>query len=129
MEILIDRLTLGKTGESAMLPKDGSGIGKSTGEALVTALERSVAKLHTLVKYLPELLHAALCAKADVGKVNGYDALIEAAVILRLTVLVNVGSEEGSTAHTGVALTVAVLVNLVFEHNFFRNVPMHEREK
>ena len=41
VEILVYLLTLLKSGERAILPKDGSGVGKCAVETLVTALERS----------------------------------------------------------------------------------------
>ena len=82
VQILVYRLTLWDSGERTVLPKDGGRVGESAGKSLVTALKCSVAKLHTLVKDLPELIHTAAGRKTDVGKVNCYDALIESAVIL-----------------------------------------------
>ena len=61
VEILVDLLALLKTGESAVLPEDGSGVGECAGESLVTALKRSVTELHSLVEYLPESLHILVC--------------------------------------------------------------------
>ena len=58
----------------------------------------------------------------DVHKVYGNYALVKAAVVFCLTLLVNVGGEEGAAAHTGVAMTFAILVHLVFKHNFFGDI-------
>ena len=78
----------------------------------MTGTERSVTKLHSLVKNLTEFIHITAGRETDVNKVYGYNALIESAVVLRLSVLVNIGCQEGATAHAGVAMTLTVLVNL-----------------
>ena len=122
MEILIYRFTLSYSRKSAVLPENGSGVGEGTRESFVTALEGSVAYLHSLVEYLPELINISVRGKCDVYKVNGYDALVEAAVILRLTVLVDIRSEEAAASHTGVAVTLAVLIDLTLEHYLLGDV-------
>ena len=60
--------------------------------------------------------------QADVHEVDGDYALIESAVVLGFAVLVDVRGQEGSATHASVAMSFAVLVDLVFEHDFFGNV-------
>ena len=90
VKILINSFSLGNSCKSAVLPKNGSGIGKSAGKSFVTSLERSVAKLHSLIENLTEFIHIAPCRESYINKVDGYDALVESSVILWLSVLVNV---------------------------------------
>ena len=81
-----------------------------------------MAKFHALVKDVPEFGHILICAKSYINKVNCYNALIKAAVIFRLAVLINIGGQEASAAHTGVAMTIAVFIDFILEHNFLRNI-------
>ena len=120
---LVYLLALFEPCERAVLPKYGCGVGKRSFETLVTRLQCAVAKFQPLVEYAVELLHVVGTRTArHVHEVYGDDALIETSVILGLAVFVHVRSEEGAAAHAGVALTVAVLVHLVFEHDLFADV-------
>ena len=105
-----------------MLPEYRRRVGKGSRKALVARLERPVAKLHTLVKYLPEFFHILVGRQTYINKVYCHNALIETSVILRFAVFVHIRRQEAAAAHAGIAMTLAVLVDLVFEHNFFRNI-------
>ena len=127
---LVDRLALFKTGERAVLPEDGSGVGQSALQPFVTRAEGAVTELHALVKDAPELCHVAVCRETDIYEVYGDNALIESAVVFVLTGNVvarvsdianagvgkAVGCEERTAAHAG------VYVALELEHYLLRNV-------
>ena len=88
----------------------------------MTALQGAVAELHTLVKDFPEPVHVAAGGKSDIHQVDGDNALVEAAVVFGLAVLVQIGGQEASAAHAGVAVAFSVFVHLILEHDFFGNV-------
>ena len=60
--------------------------------------------------------------KADVYQIDSHDALIESAVILRLAVFIYVRCKEAAAAHAGVAVPLAVPVDLVLKHDLFGNI-------
>ena len=91
----------------------------------MAAHERAVAQLQPLVKDLPELLHVAAGGQRHVRQVDGHDALIEAAVVLRLAVFVDIRRQEAAAAHTGVAVALAVFVHLELEHLLLGDVVRH----
>ena len=120
VEERVDLLALVETRERAVLPEDGRRVGERAFETVVAALERAVAKLHSLVENLPETGYVAVRGKRDVDEVDGDDALVEAPVILRLARLVvagardiveavagAVGGEERTAAHARVRIAVA----------------------
>ena len=90
VEELIDRLALLQSCQRSVLPEDRCRIGQRTLEAVVTAHQRLVAQLQTLVKDLPELVDIAAGGKCNVRQVDCDNALIEAAVILRLAVFIDI---------------------------------------
>ena len=122
MQVFVDGFALFETEESAVLPQYGRGVGQRAGQPLVTALKRAVAKLHAFVEDFPELIYVFVRGQTDIDEVDGDHALIESAVVLGLAVFVDVGGEERAAAHAGVAVTLAVLVNLVLQHYLFGNV-------
>ena len=99
-----------------MLPKDRRRVGERAEKSLVPCAQRPVAKLHSLIKYAVEFLHISARREADVNEIYRNYALIESAVVLRFSLLVNVRRQEGTAAHTGIAMTVAVCVYLVLKH-------------
>ena len=122
---LIDGLALLEASKRAVLPQDRRGIRHGAGQALVAALQRAVAQLHTLIEDLPKLIHIALRAQTDVHKVDGDNALVEASVVFRLAFLINIGGQEAAAAHAGVTVTLAVLVDLVLQHNLLADIVGH----
>ena len=91
VEELVDLLALLEARERAVLPQDGGGVGGGAEQALVTAAQGAVAELEALVEDLPELVHVALGREGHVHEVDRHDALVEAAVVLRLARLVVAG--------------------------------------
>ena len=122
MEKLVNLLTLFKSCQSTVLPQNRSGIRKSACKTLVTALQCSVAKFHSLVKNLPEFIKVLACAESDINKIYSHNTLIESAVIFRLAVFVNIRSKEASATHTGKAMSLAVFINFALEHNLLRDI-------
>ena len=126
MEVLVDLFSLFQAQQGSVLPENGRGVGQGSGQALMAALEGPVAELHALVKDFPEFVHIAACGQADIHQVHGDDALVEAAVVFGLSVLVHIRSQEASAAHAGVAVALAVFVDLILEHDFFGNIIRHQ---
>ena len=89
-EKLVDGLALLQSCQCTVLPENGSGIGQGALKTLVTAKERAVAKLQSFVKDLPELFNVTAGGKCYVGQVDGNNALVESAVVLRLALCINV---------------------------------------
>ncbi len=121
VEQLVDGFALLQAGKGAVLPKDGRRIGKRALQALVAATQGAMAKLEAFVEDLPELIHVAVRGQSDVGQVDGYHALVEATVVLRLARLVvagvghvviavagTVGGKERTATHAGVHIAVAL---------------------
>ena len=71
-----------------------------------------VAQMQTLVKNLPELVHILTGGQRHVYQVNGDNALVETAVVLRLAVFIHIGSQEGTAAHAGIAMAFTVGIYL-----------------
>ena len=122
VKVLVNDLALVKSRKCAILPENRRGIRRSAEKSVMTGTERSVAELHSLIENLTEFIHVTACREADVNEIYGYNTLVESAVILGLAIFVNVGCQEGATAHTGVAMTLAVLVNLAFQHDFLGDI-------
>ena len=92
----------------------------------MTALQRLMAQLQTLLKNLPELRHVSAGGQRHIHQVDGDDALIEAAVVLGLVGFrVNIGGQEGAAAHAGVAVALAVLIHLQLQHLLLADVVRH----
>ena len=104
VEQLVDGFALFKTGQSAILPQNGSSIRKRTLQPLVTAQQCLMAQLHTLPEDFPELVHVPSGGQGDIGQIDGDNTLIEAAVILVLAGLIVAGI--GDIAHTGIGKPV-----------------------
>ena len=91
----------------------------------MAALQRAVAELHALLEDAPEALHVPVGRKRDVHEIHGDHALVEAPVVLRLAVLVDVRREERAAAHARVAVAVPRLVDLVLQHLLLADVVRH----
>ena len=89
------------------------------------AHQSAVAKVQPFVENLPEFLLVLAGRKRHVHQIDGNDALIESAVILRFSVLVHIRRQKAAAAHTGIAMPFAVLVHLVFQHLLFGNIIGH----
>ena len=89
----------------------------------MSAHQCTVAKLQTLVHDLPELVHISLRRTSHVNKVDGYNTLIETSVILRLVCLrIDIRCQEASASHTGIAVSLTVLIHFEFLHLLLRDV-------
>ena len=104
------------------MPQNRCGVGICPRKSFMAAFERTVAKIHTRVKNLPEPVQILFRRKTYINKINRYNALIKSAVILGLAVLVNIRRQEASAAHARVAVTLAVFINLCFKHYLLRNI-------
>ena len=83
----------------------------------MSAHECTVTKLQTLIHDLPELVHISLGRTSNVNKVDRYNTLIETSVILRLVRLrINIRCQEASASHTGIAVSLTVLIHFEFLH-------------
>ena len=123
VEQLVDGFTFFEAGQCAVLPENGRGVGEGTLQTLVAAEQCAVAQLEALLKNFPELFAVCAGAEGNVNKVDGDNALIEAAVVLGLSGLgVHIGGEEAAAAHAGVAVTLAVLVHLQLEHHLLADI-------
>ena len=116
VEELVDGLALGKACQCAVLPQDGGSVGQGALQTLVAAHQGTVAQLQTLVEDLPELVHVTAGGQGHVHQIDGNDALVEAAVVLGLAVFVHIGGQEGTAAHAGVAVALAVGIHLQLQH-------------
>ena len=97
---LVNGLTLLQTRAGAVLPQDGSGVGQSAFEPLMTAQQSTVAQLQAFIKDLPEFLNIPPGGQSHIRQVDGDNALIEAAIVLVLAGLVVAG--VGNVADAGV---------------------------
>ena len=125
VEQLVDGLTLLQAGQRAVLPQDGRGVAQRALQAVVAAHQGLVAQLEALVKNLPELIKIAAAGQGHVHQIDGDNALVKAAIVLRLAVLVDIGGQEAAAAHAGEAVALAVLVDLVFQHLLLADVVGH----
>ena len=89
------------------------------------ALQRAVAKLHPLVKDLPEFVHILAGGQADVHQVDRNDPLVEASVVFRFAGFVHIGRQKAAASHAGIALPIAVLVYLELLHDLFGDIVRH----
>ena len=125
VEQLVDGLALLQAGQCAVLPQDGRGVAQGAFQAVMAAHQGLVAQLQTLVKQLPELIKIAAAGQSHIHQVDGDNALIEAAVILGLTVLVDVWRQEAAATHAGEAVALAVGIDLVFQHLLLADIVGH----
>ena len=141
VEQLVDGLALGQARQCAVLPQNRRRVGKRALQAVVAAHKGFVAQLQALIEDFPELLLVALRGTRDIDQVDGNDALVEAAVVLRLARFVvarvghivvavarAVGGKEATAAHAGVAIAVALglaLGKLQLAHLLLGNVVGH----
>ena len=91
----------------------------------MAAHQRTVAQLQPLVKDLPEFLQIAAGGKRHINQIDGHNALIEASVILRLSVFIYIGGQKAAAAHAGIAVTLAVFIHLQLQHLLFTDVVRH----
>ena len=72
----------------------------------------TMAELESLIHQFPELVHIPVGRACHIHKVNGYDTLIEPAVVFFARyIIIGIGivffgtihSQEGTASHTGVA--------------------------
>ena len=140
-EQFVDRLTLLKARQGAVLPKDRRGIRKRAHQALMAAQQGPVAQLKALIEDLPELIHILVRAQRDIGQVDGHDALVKATIVLGLVRVVvqrvgnvvkavarAVGRQETAAAHAGIAIAVTrglALRQLELAHLFLGDVIGH----
>ena len=87
--------------------------------------QRAVAQFQSLIEDLPELFDVAAGGQRHIGQVDGDHALVEAAVILRLAVFIDIRGQEAAAAHAGIAVTLAVFVDLELEHHLFGDIIGH----
>ena len=141
VEELVDLLALVEAREGSVLPENRRRVGGRPFQALMAAAEGAVAELAALVEEAPELLHVAVRGKRDVDEVDRDDALVEAAVVLRLAGLVVLGArdvavavaravrrEERAAAHARVRVAVPdclALGELVLAHLLLADVVGH----
>ena len=90
MEKFVNLLTLFKSCQSTVLPQNRSGITDCALKSVVTAHQSAVTQFESAVENLPELSLVPARTQSDVYEVNRNNALIESAVILRLSVFVDV---------------------------------------
>ena len=109
----LDGGSLGQTGDGAVLPVDGRGVGLDALEGLMAAHESLEAQAQTLLEDLPELVLVAPGQDADLGLVQGHHALIEAALELVIALLVLPGRQEGAAAHGREHVALVVFPHLL----------------
>ena len=85
-----------------------------------------MAQLQALIKNLPELIEVAASGQPNIREIDGDHPLVEAAVIFGFTVLVQIGRQEGTAPHAGVAVTVTIGVHLVLQHLLLADVVRHQ---
>ena len=122
---LIYGLSLFKSGKRTVLPENGSRVRKSALKSVMAAHKSSVAKVKSLIKNLPELIHVPARGAGNIHKVYGYDTLVESSVVLRLALIVYIWGKEAAAAHTGIAVSLAVFIFLELKHDFFGDIIRH----
>ena len=125
VEELVDGLPLLQPRERAILPEDGRRVRERALQTVVAVHEGAMAKFKAFVEDFPKLILVPARRERHVHEVDGDDALIEAAVILGLAVLVHIRGQEAAAAHAGIAVPLAVLVDLILEHLLFGDVIGH----
>ena len=113
----IDGFTLLQTSDGAILPMHGANIATHALQSVMTAHQGFIAQLQTLIQELPEFLLVALSHNADLGQVQGDNALIEAALELVVAVFVLPGREEAAAAHGAEHIAL-----VIFAHFFRANI-------
>ena len=89
----------------------------------MTKPKRSVAEFQTLIQNLPELLHILMCGTCYINQIDGYNALIETAIVLMLSAFTKslcIRSEERTASHTRIYISVLVFLHLL-GRNIVRN--------
>ncbi len=125
-EQLVDLLALLQTGQRAVLPQDRGSVAGGAQQPLVACLKGTMAEGQPLVEDLPELLKVATGGQGHIHQVDGDDALIEAAVILGLAGLrVHIRGQEAAAAHAGIAMALAIFVDLHLQHFLLGDVVGH----
>lgn len=76
-EQFVDFLAFFKTGQCAILPEDGCGVGEGSEKTLVTKLECPVAKFQPLVKNLPEFVLVSPTGERHIYEVDGDNTLVD----------------------------------------------------
>lgn len=84
-EKLINGFSWLQTGQSPILPKNRSHVAWSAEQAFVAKLQGAVAEFQTIAEDFPEAFFVFTARASNIDKVNGDDALIEAAVVTVLT--------------------------------------------
>ena len=116
----VNGFTLFESCKCTVLPQNRCSITHCAHKSVMTALECPVAKVKTLIKYLPELGHITARWAGDVNKVKCYNTLIETTVIFLFTFNIVLGirnisnpvfsksvrCKEWTAAHTGVNITL-----------------------
>ena len=141
VEELVNGLALRQARQRAILPQDGGRVGQRALQALVTAHQCAVAQVQPLVENFPELVHFLAGGQRHIDKVQRHDALVEAAVILRLARLIVPGvghivpavaggirRQKAAAAHAGVDIAVArrlALRELELPHFLFGDIVRH----
>ena len=125
VEERVDDFALLQTRKGTVLPKDGGCIGQRALQAVVTTHEGTVAQLEAFVEDLPERIHVTFRRAGDIDQIDGDDALVEAAVVLRLALIVDVRSQEAPATHGGIAVAFAVFIHLELEHDLLGHVIGH----
>ena len=137
VEEFVDGLAGFQTGDGAILPEDGSDVGRRAEQTLVADAQSSVAEVEALFHELPELLFILAGRAGDVDEVQGDNALVETAIVLmdaffevlgvfRVAVTVvgeAVRSQEGAAAHAGVHVALqfeSLLLGDVVRHHALR---------
>ena len=116
----IDGFAFFQTGKGTVLPKNRSDIGNRAEKSFMTAAECFVAKFETFFQNFPEFIHISFCRASYIHKVDGYNALVETAIIFMSAVFsesFRIGGEEAAATHAGKNVTVFVLF-----HDFSGNI-------
>ena len=112
-EIFIYLFTLVEAGYRAVLPMYGRYVGRYAHQRVVAHHKRVEAELQPLFHKVPELLFVAPCEYAYLGKVDGYDALVEAAFELIVAVFILPGGEERAAAHRREYVAFVIFAHLL----------------
>ena len=122
-EKLVDDLALLQPRQRTVLPEDRCHIADGAQKALMPQPQCPVTELQALLQKLPEAVHVALGGAGHIHQVDGHHALIEAAVVLVLSVLAHahgILGQEGAAAHAGIHISA-----LVLPHDLCGNVIGH----
>ena len=109
----LDGRALGQTGNGAVLPVDGGGVGAHILQCVVPAHQGLKTQLEPLVQQLPEGVLVSLGEDPNLGQIEGDHALVEAALKLVVPVCVLPGGQEGAAAHGGEDIALVILLHLL----------------